>query len=261
MATNKIELVNSDSSCFFSQSQNKYKLPEGEINFSFTYSSRLVFLSSILFLGLHSGVVYCQKLPDVTIAPKGQTINLSLQTGSKSNLSFGSNTSFGASLSSASSPGMTVTTTSFFVPTTGSITSTIGEAKIGDTSTFGKTTANISNLKAAGTGTSSIPGTPSNITDSTFASGNAELFGVTAKINIDLNGDESAFKVESTPNIVGGTVCKLQTGEGCKYSDADGKKPYPDQQFANGSANAQIGTNTTVDIGTSQFTSSFSQSF
>lgn len=208
------------------------------------------------FLGLHSGGALCQKLPDVTVAPKGQTINLSLQTGSKSNLSFGSNTSFGASLSSQFSPGMTVTATSNFVPTTASIISNVGNG-----TTLGKTSAAISNLRAAGNGPTTVAGAPINANDATFASGNALLDGVSATVDISLNGLKSGFTVQALPNIVGGGACSASETQSCQYSDAEGLKPYEVQQFANGSSTAQITTNTNVDIGTSQYTSSFAQSF
>lgn len=202
------------------------------------------------------GLAYGQKLPDVTPAPKGQTINMSLQTGSKSNLSFGTNTSFGASLSSQFSPGMTVTATSSFTPSEASITSTIGAG-----ATPGKTTATISNLRAQGTGTTTVAGAPINATDANFASGNAVLDGVGASVNIVLDPLKSGFTVQALPNIVGSAACSPTSTKDCKYTKDDGTKPYAEQQFANGSSTANINTNTTVDIGTSQFASSFSQSF
>lgn len=199
---------------------------------------------------------WAQKLPDVVAAQKGQTINMSLQTGSKSNLTFGTNASFGASLSSQFSPGMTVTATSNFVPSEASITSSIGSGV-----TPGKTTATISNLKAQGTGETTVAGAPINATDANFASGNAVLDGVGAEVKITLDPKQSGFKVEALPNIVGGVACNSTSTTPCTFTDADGKKPYADQQFASGNASATITSNTTVDIGTSQFTSSFAQSF
>ena len=198
-----------------------------------------------------------QKLPDVTVAPKGQTINMSLQAGSKSNLSFGTNTSFGANLSTQSSPGMTTTAVSSFTPLASSITSEIG-AKASDP---GKTTATISNLRAQGTGATTVAGAPILANDANFASGEAILDGVGATVKIDLDPTKSGFKIEALPNVVGGIACNGSSTTACKYSDLDGKKPYSDQQFASGNANASITSNTTVDIGTTQFTSSFAQSF
>jgi len=209
-----------------------------------------------IVLSLSSGLAHAQKLPDVTPAPKGQTINMSLQTGSKSNLSFGTNSSFGASLSSQYSPGMTVTTTSNFNPSEASIHSEIGTG-----STPGKTTATISNLRAQGNGPTTVAGAPINALDANFASGNAILEGLTAGVKIILDPKLSLFEVEATPNIIGSAGCNPSSTTACKYTKDDGTKPYPDQQFANGSSTGTVNTNTTVDIGTTQFSSSFSQSF
>jgi len=207
-------------------------------------------------LVLNAGLAFGQKLPDVTPAPKGQTINMSLQSGSKSSLSFGTNTSFGASLSSQFSSGMTVTASSRFNPSEASITSEIG---IGTTP--GKTSATISNLRAQGTGATTVAGAPINATDANLASGNAVLEGLAAGVSIVLDPKLSGFNVEAAPNIVGASACSPTATTPCKYTKDDGTKPYPDLQIATGSASANVNTNTMVDIGTSQFASSFSQSF
>lgn len=207
---------------------------------------------------LQAGLASAQKLPDVVAAPKGGTINMSLQTGSKSNLSFGTNTSFGTNLSTQSSPGMTATAISSFTPLSASITSNIGGTQPGS---VGKTTASISNLRAQGTGQTTIGGSPILATDANFASGEAILDGVGSSVEIKLDPLKSGYMVEATPNIVGGAACNSASTTACQYTDNNGKKPYEDQQFASGNAGANISSNTTVDIGSSQFTSSFAQSF
>ena len=202
-----------------------------------------------------------QILPNPTPAEKGTTQNLSVQNGSKSSLAFGTNTAFGASLSTQSSPGMNSIIESKFVPSTASITSSIGS---GDTA--GVTKATISNLKAQGTGIIPIPGGDGSITtdQANFASGNALLEGVGATVDLSLTGDGgSTFAASVSPNTVGYTPDKpCSAGAGnCLYSDVDGKKAYSEQQFANGNATATITSNTTVDIQTNQFSSTFAQSF
>lgn len=206
---------------------------------------------------LQAGVGMAQKLPDVTVAPKGQTINMSLQSGSKSNLSFGTSTSFGANLSTQSSPGMTTTATSSFTPLEGSITSQIGA----NPNAIGRTTATIQNLRAQGTGQTNVAGQPILANDANFASGEAVLDGVGATVSINLNPAKSGFAVEALPNVVGGIACNGSSSTACSYTTIDGKKPYADQQFASGNSNASITSNTTVDIGSTQFTSTFAQSF
>lgn len=209
--------------------------------------------ASSLFIGLTP--TFAQVLPNPVAPAKGQTVNLSLQSGAKSNLSFGSNTSFGASLNTQLTPGMTVTSVSSFVPTEASISSSIGMGAIP-----GKTTATISNLRAEGSGPATIAGSDINATAGNFASGNAVLDGVGASVTIKLSPDQSRFMVETAPNIVGGVACVPSSGA-CKYAMDDGTKPYAELQVSSGSANASLTTNTVVDIGTSQFSSSFAQSF
>lgn len=211
---------------------------------------------SIGFLLLGATLGQAQTLPNPTPAGKGETINMSIQSGAKSSLAFGTNTSFGASLSSQSSPGMTVTATSDFTPSAASISSSIGAG-----ATAGKTTATISNLRAQGNGATTVAGSPILATDAQFASGNAVLDGVAATVNIVLDPLKSGFSVEALPNIVGGDACSTKTSDACKYVDSAGKKPYDQQQFASGSATASITSNTNVDISTTEFTSTFAQSF
>ena len=199
----------------------------------------------------------------------GSTINLSTQTGSKSNLTFGTNTSFGASLSTQFSEGMTVTASSRFNPTTAVIKSEIG---VGET--LGKTTANISNLSAGGgegTGETTIGGTTITANRAALASGNAILEGLSSGIDIVLDPSKSGFQVEAMPNVIG-DACSIGTSDACQYTfksgekvvegkDFIGTKPYDGQQFSSGNATASVNTNTTVDIGSSQFSSVFAQSF
>lgn len=211
----------------------------------------------------------------------GSTINLSSQSGSKSNLTFGTNTSFGASLSTQFSEGMTVTSSSRFNPVTAEIRSDIGIT----TGNLGKTTANISNLSAGGganTGSTTIAGTTINADKASLASGNAILEGLSAGVNIVLDKDKSGFNVEAMPNVIGSAGCNLASATACTYTfakdqktlnvldkdgkivgtvDAYGMKPYDGQQFSSGSATASVNSNTNVDIGTSQFSSVFAQSF
>ena len=220
------------------------------------------FTNAFALLALLSPIAaQAQILPNPTAAEKGTTQNLSIQNGSKSSLAFGTNTAFGASLSTQSSPGMISVIESKFVPSTASITSSIGS---GDTP--GVTRATISNLKAQGNGTLPIPGGDGTITSDqlNFASGNALLEGVGATVDISLTGDGgSNFSALVTPNTVGYTPdnsCNLSSGN-CLYTTVDGKKPYEEQQFANGNATATITSNTTVDIQTNQFSSTFAQSF
>ena len=241
---------------------------------------------------LNTGTVFAQAITPTTTVIKsplgessanilsGSTINLSSQSGSKSNLTFGTNTSFGASLSTQFSEGMTVTSSSRFNPSTAEIRSAIGITP----GNLGRTTANISNLSAGGgatTGSTTIAGTTINADKASLASGNAILEGLDAGVNIVLDPTKSGFNVEAMPNVIG-PGCNLGSDTACTYTfakgdktlnvldkdgkivgtvDAFGMKPYDGQQFSSGSATASVNSNTNVDIGTSQFSSVFAQSF
>jgi len=222
------------------------------------------FAHALAVIALASPVVSrAQTLSAPLPAEKGTTQNLSIQNGSKSSLAFGTNTSFGASLSTQSSPGMSAVIESTFVPSSASISSSIGSSP----DALGTTKATITNLKAQGAGTLPVPGGSGSITSdqANYASGNALLEGVGATIDLSLVGSGgSKFSAIVTPNTVGytpgGSTCSIAGGD-CIYADVNGKKPYADQQFANGNATATITSNTTVDIQTNQFASTFAQSF
>lgn len=200
-----------------------------------------------------------QILPNPTAAAKGTTQNLSVQNGSKSSLAFGTNTAFGASLSTQSSPGMNSIIESRFVPSTASITSSIGS---GDTA--GVTKATISNLKAQGTGIIGVPGGDGSITtdQANFASGNALLEGVGATVDLSLTGDGVLHLQQVYLQILLDIPLTNHAAQPpIAYIQMQMVKAYSEQQFANGNATATITSNTTVDIQTNQFSSTFAQSF
>lgn len=229
--------------------------------------------AALLLVGSSTVCAQTLNISDLSKVPQadpGKTINLSLQQGAKSNLSFGTNTSFGANLSTQNSNGMTVSAKSNFTPNLTSIESNIGIGTISESK--GKTTALIKNLRAqeyAGATNSPLlitdptSGKQEPLVLSNSASGEAILDGVGASVKIDLNPETSSFSVESMPNIVGGIACNATTGvtAPCSYVDADGKKPYDTLQVSSGNSGASITSTTNVDIGTTNFVSSFSQTY
>lgn len=239
-------------------------------------SSKAIGKSILVISLINAGLAGAQTLnisdlSKVKEAAPGQTINLSLQQGAKSNLSFGTNTSFGANLSTQNSSGMTVSAKSSFTPLQTSISSSIGATE----GSVGKTTATIGNLRAQEyAAASGINAGTLLITDPTTnkqeplilknsASGEAILDGVGATVEIQLNPESSGFSIESMPNIVGAVGCNAATGSTtpCIYTTADGKKPYDELQVSSGNAGASITSNTNVDIGTTNFISAFSQTY
>lgn len=87
-----------------------------------------------------------QSLPLPAPAAKGETQNLSVTSGNRSSLTFGTTTNFGVSVSSQNSGGMTVLSRSELKPSIGTISSSVGV--YGETP--GRTVVNIGNLRAAG---------------------------------------------------------------------------------------------------------------
>jgi len=87
-----------------------------------------------------------QALPLPAPAAKGETQNLSVTSGNRSTLTFGTSTNFGVSVSTQNSAGMTVMSRSELKPSLGTISSSVGV--YGETP--GRTIVNIGNLRAAG---------------------------------------------------------------------------------------------------------------
>jgi len=143
-------------------------------------------------------------------AQKG-TVNMSVQTGSRASLSFGTNTTFGTSVNAQSTSGMNAGATSSLLPAPGgTIKSTIGDGAVG-----GMTTAKISNLKASGNGSAPFNGSTINTTDGLFSSGDAVLDGVKASIDLGLKDTDTFFKAATTPISSGNKLFCGQFGTSC----------------------------------------------
>lgn len=177
-------------------------------------------------------------LPTLTQAPKNTTYNNSSQTGGSANLGFGSATSFGVGVSLSGTEGTATKTSAALAPSSGSISTSVGGGATGS----GITSAVISNIKAIGSGITTTPGQTINSTgtDSNMSSGNAELKGVTGSLNIVLDPAKTLFSASS---------------------DALDSAGVTNTKISNGNANANITSNTTVDIKTSNFQSNFSQAY
>ena len=194
------------------------------------------------------------------------TVNMSVQNGSRASLSFGTNTSFGTSVSTSSTTGMSAGATSILTPAPGG---TI-KSMIGDGSAAGKTTAQISNLRANGTGNAPFNGSTINTTEGLFSSGDAVLDGVKASIDLGLKDTDTAFKASALPNSLTGQelFCSQFGTASCKASSdgipqvqATATGDASSNQVSNASSSAQVSSNTNVDIQSSSFTSTFVQSF
>lgn len=194
------------------------------------------------------------------------TLNQTVSTGSKASLSFGSSTSFGASasLSGTSSTSTQVksivklkdldvanedttaevTSNNLACPTGNCISTRLGQRSDGTVTTTGSIDAEISNLRANNQVTQDSP-------DSNYTNGSADLGGVTATNDLVLDGMGSEFSVATR------TVHPDST---TPQDDPD-TLTFPENQLSNGSASAVVNSQTTVDINTNQFVSTFQQAY
>jgi len=173
------------------------------------------------------------ELPNLPKPTKGETINMSVQGGTRSQLSFGSSTSFGSSVNLNATEGTSANSSSSLAPSSGaSLTLTIGAGAVPSV-----TSAKIENLKATSATNSS-------------SSGNADLNGVQGKLDLTLDSTRTSFSAQTTT---------LHSSYG-----ANGQHSAPlktGNQTSSASGNASVTSNTNVDINTSNFTSIFSQAF
>jgi len=177
--------------------------------------------------------VGAQTLPDLPKPSKGETINMSVQNGTRSQLSFGSSTSFGSSVNINATEGTSANASSSLAPSPGAtLTLSIGSGAVPSI-----TTAKIENLKAT------------SATNST-SSGNADLNGVQGKLDLTLDSTRTSFTSKTT------TLHSTYAPNG-----ENGAPLKAGNQTSSASGNASVNSNTNVDINTSNFTSVFSQAF
>ena len=228
--------------------------------------SAIVFASAI-FIG--SGTSFAQStIPGTgnatvvapTAATGRSTENLSLTNGSRTTLSVGNSTSFGASANVSASEGLTAISRSALIPSTVSIESTIGTG-----TTAGLTKINISNLTSKGGGTV-IPGTGGgigdgtqiNATDGQFASGDATIEGMGANVRMTIGSDQNSqasFFATVHPNALKGSpACGPSNSTACSYE-------LNKLVSGNAGANANLSTTTNIDIQANSFVQTFGQAF
>lgn len=187
-------------------------------------------LASSLALGT---AAVAQTLPDLPKPTKGETINMSIQNGTRSSLSFGSATSFGSNVTLNATEGTSASSTSSLAPAAGATLN----LSIGTGSIPSVTSANIENLK-----------TQSNA--NTSSSGKAELSGVQGKLDLTLDSARTGFSSQTTT---------LHSSYGT--NGQNGAQLKTGNQTSSAAGNAMVNSNTNVDINTSNFTSIFSQAF
>ncbi len=197
--------------------------------------SAVIFASLVSALSLVASVdaQVTPELPNLPKPTKGETINMSVQSGTRSQLSFGSATSFGSSVNLNATESTSANSSSSLAPVSGaSLTLTIGAGAVPSV-----TTAKIENLKATSATNSS-------------SSGNADLIGVQGKLDLALDSTRTSFSAQ-TNTLHSSYGANGQNGALLKNSN----------QTSSASGNASVNSNTNVDINTSNFTSIFSQAF
>lgn len=203
-------------------------------------------------------------LQSLSVGTSG-TLNQTISTGIKASLSFGSSTSFGASasLSGTSSTATqvqsrvklkdldianedttaSIVSTNTACPTGNCISTRLGETSSGTDTTVGNIEATISNLRANNQ-------TDQNSEDSNYTNGRADLVGVQASNDLVLDGLGSEFSVST----------RTVHPDSATQTDPD-TLTKDENQLSNGSASSVVNSQTTVDINTNQFVSTFQQAY
>ena len=221
----------------------------------------------------------------VSAPAKGETQNLSVTNGSRTALSVGNSTSFGASTNLTLSSGLTGISRTSLVPSSVAISSKIGD------NALQQTKIDISNLSAQGqggsitpVGTSAAGGTIDLQEGTQYASGNAYIEGMGASVDLKIDpGDparpgDASFYSSVHPYVVDERTYR-------PFYDQDGKlqqgtvttvgcTPNPGSSTAaqcafmlnelvsgNAGASANLSTTTNIDINANSFVNTFAQSF
>lgn len=205
--------------------------------------------------------------PTAVAPANGGTENLSVTNGSRTSLSVGNSTSFGASTNLSLSSGLVGVGRSALVPATATVTSSIGTTG----TTEGVTKINISNLTAKGGGTvnpNTTPqggigdGTTIQSTEGQFASGDATIDGMNATVTMSIGKSDLAPESQASffavvhPNLTSGSAaCSPTVDNACTYA------PQGELVSGNAAASANLSTQTNIDIQANSFTQTFAQSF
>jgi hypothetical protein len=185
--------------------------------------------------------IFSQQLPEFRQPEKGDTISISVQSGSRSSLTFGSNSTIGTSASLTSTDGVTSSATSTLAPYAGStLTFTVGAGSDG-----GVSSATIDNIRMQGEGISTFKNINVNANEASLASGSAKLDGIQSIVFLPLDAARTGFvvNVDSTPDS--------------SQSSQSGNSSY----IGATSGTASLSSNTSVEINNSSFSSVFMQAF
>jgi hypothetical protein len=231
--------------------------------------NRLPRLLGFLSVGVLVAPAWAQQIPSLpapVAAAKGETVNISVQSGGKASLSFGSSTSFGTNVNLSSTSGSMTSASGKLKPASGSLNFSIG----GVAGKEGQTSAVINNLRASGAGSATdFSGTSASTEgeNTSLSSGNATLTGVIGKLDLTIDpGTNTQFSVETrTTNFTPLTTRPATPGPDGEDNKTCDSNASPNicslTQVSSGSASAIINSSTNADINTSSYQSTFSQTF
>ena len=203
------------------------------------------------------------------------TLNQTVSTGSKASLSFGSSTSFGASANLNGTSATTtqvksrvklkdldianedstsdITSSNLSCPTGNCISTRLGEKSEDGVTSVGVIDAQISNLRANNQ-------TDQNSEDSNYTNGTALLGGVQASNDLVLDGLESDFSVATRTIHLDSTTDQSDPDTIIRVGNDTDDYRF-ENQLSQGAASAVVNSQTTVDINTNQFVSTFQQAY
>ena len=203
------------------------------------------------------------------------TLNQTVSTGSKASLSFGSSTSFGASANLNGTSATTtqvksrvklkdldianedstsdITSSNLSCPTGNCISTRLGEKSVDGVTSVGVIDAQISNLRANNQ-------TDQNSEDSNYTNGTALLGGVQASNDLVLDGLESDFSVATRTIHLDSTTDQSDPDTIIRVGNDTDDYRF-ENQLSQGAASAVVNSQTTVDINTNQFVSTFQQAY
>lgn len=226
---------------------------------------RLLTISGLVLALANPGSA--QQLPTLAAPVKGETQSMTLQTGSRSQLTFGSSTSIGTSASLNATDGSQATTKASLAPVQGgTVLFRIGSDEKSNASPI---TANIENLKTSGSGTTNLSSSTIEGNNVNGSSGQAQITGIQSQLSFTIDSSRSEFSSTATTipnasnsdNSTTDTASVQNTSTTSPVTSTTTPTTTTNNRVANTSGAANISSNTNVDINNTNFTNVFMQAF
>lgn len=226
------------------------------------FSSLLASSAALAVIGVLHGPIQGNAqlvLPDVVPGDviqgiKGTTITRSAQSGSRSSVNFGSNTTFGTSSTINSTAGSYAASEAFLAidqngsgdcASGGCISSSVG-------GTDGLVNADLANIRSA-----ERTATETSSTSNGTSTGQVDLSGIKASNALTIDGNASSFSAQT--HTIHAT--NQPGNENIFANNPNVANVEGENQNATATSNTSINTLTNVDISTTEFVSSFQQAY